>query len=304
MESLKKSDIVLKSVPNLVDVVWGEERPARPSQPVALLDVQYAGKSSQEKQAEIAEKLKTAEYEALLVTTLDDIAWMTNMRGTDIDYNPVFFSYMLFYPKRGADESRVTLFVDETKVTDVRDYLTSQKIEVRPYLQITEQLTEYSQNGIKVGVITESCNAELFRICGEHGVKADNVIQKTKAVKNAVEMAGMRNSNRRDCAAIIKYFAFLEEELRKEDHDLDEWKAARVLDDLRTHGEHHRGPSFPSISSIGANGAVIHYEAEQHTAVKLNNNEIYLLDSGGQYLDGTVDITRTTHFGGNEPTAF
>ena len=81
-------------------------------------------------------------------------------------------------------------------------------------------------------------------------------------MKNPVEMAGMRNSNRRDCAAIVKYFAFLEEELKKEDHDLDEWKAARVLDEMRTHGEHHRGPSFPSISSIGPNGAVIHYEAE------------------------------------------
>ena len=184
------------------------------------------------------------------------------MRGTDIDYNPVFFSYMLFYPKRGVDETRVILFIDETKVANVRDYLTSQKIEVRPYHNITEQLTEYSSNGIKVGVIKESCNAELFRNCGDSGIKADNVIQKTKAVKNPVEMEGMRNSNRRDCAAIMKYFAFLEEELKKEDHDLDEWKAARVLDDLRTHGEHHRGPSFPSISSIGPNGAVIHYEAE------------------------------------------
>lgn len=165
-------------------------------------------------------------------------------------------------------------------------------------------MREYSSSGIKIGVIKESCNAELFRICGDSCVKADNVIQKTKAVKNPVEMAGMRNSNRRDCAAIVKYFAFLEEELKKPDHDLDEWKAARVLDEMRTHGEHHRGPSFPSISSIGPNGAVIHYEAEQHTAMKLNNNEIYLLDSGGQYLDGTVDITRTTHFGGEAPTAF
>jgi len=181
--------------------------------------------------------------------------------------------------------------------------LTSQKIEVRPYDKITEQLVEYSSSGVKVGISVDSCNAELHRICGDSVVKADNIIKDTKAAKNATEMAGMRNSNLRDCAAIIKYFAFLEEELRKEDHTLDEYTAARILDEMRTHGEHHRGPSFPSISSIGANGAVIHYCAEQDTAVRLNNNEIYLLDSGGQYLDGTVDITRTTHFGGNVPTA-
>ena len=281
IENLKKKEIVLKSVPNLVDVVWGEERPARPCSPVTVLDMQFSGKSSLDKQAQVAEKQKDAEYEALLVTALDDVAWMTNLRGTDIDYNPVFFSYMLFYPKRAAEETRAVLFTDETKVANCRDYLASQKIEVQPYDQITQQLTQYSESGIKVGVVKESCNAELFRICGESAIKAENTIQKTKAMKNAVEMAGMRNSNRRDCAAIIKYFAFLEEELKKEEHGLDEWTASCILDEMRTHGEHHRGPSFPSISSIGANGAVIHYKPEKDTAIKLNNNEIYLLDSGG-----------------------
>ena len=120
--------------------------------------------------------MKDVEFEALLVTTLDDIAWFTNLRGTDIDYNPVFFSYLLFYPKRGENETRTVLFTDESKVAAIGDYLTSQKIEVRPYDKINEQLTEYSSLGIKVGVIKESCNAELFRICGDSAVKADNTI--------------------------------------------------------------------------------------------------------------------------------
>lgn len=92
--------------------------------------MQFCGKSSLDKQTEIAAKLKDVEYEALLVTALDDVAWMTNLRGTDIDYNPVFFSYLLFYPKREAEETRTVLFTDETKVANCRDYLTSQKIEV------------------------------------------------------------------------------------------------------------------------------------------------------------------------------
>lgn len=114
----------------------------------------------------------------------------------------------------------------------------------------------------------------------------------------------MRAANVRDCAAIMKFFAFLESELRRHDHNLDEFKAARKMDHFRTYGEHFVQPSFDTISSIGPNGAVIHYKPDEETAMKLNNDEIYLLDSGGQYLDGTTDITRTVHFGGKHPTHF
>ena len=155
-----------------------------------------------------------------------------------------------------------------------------------------------------MGVHESTCNAELQRLCKDVAVDAKNTIKDTKAEKNVTEQEGMRQANIRDCAAIMKYFSFLEEELRKPDHTLDEFSGARILDELRTHGQYHQGPSFDTISSIGANGAVIHYKPEEGTALKLNNNEIYLLDSGGQYLDGTTDITRTTQFGGSEPTAF
>jgi Xaa-Pro aminopeptidase len=114
----------------------------------------------------------------------------------------------------------------------------------------------------------------------------------------------MRQCNIRDCAAIMKYFAFLEEELAKPDHGLDEFIGAEKVTSYRAMGELYQGPSFEPISSIGANGAIIHYAPSKDTAVKLNNNEIYLLDSGGQYLDGTTDITRCGHFGGKAPTAF
>ena len=119
-----------------------------------------------------------------------------------------------------------------------------------------------------------------------------------KCEKNEVEQAGMRAANIRDCAAIMKYFSYLERELKNPEHSLTEFSGGAYLDKLRTFGDYHQGPSFPSISSIGPNGAVIHYEPEEPTALKLNNSEIYLLDSGGQYLDGTTDITRTTQFDG------
>ena len=102
----------------------------------------------------------------------------------------------------------------------------------------------------------------------------------------------------------MRYFAFLEEELKKSDHQLDEYTGARKMEEYRTYGQFYKGPSFDTISSIGPNGAVIHYKPDQEGALKLNNDEIYLLDSGGQYLDGTTDITRTAHFGGKSPTDF
>jgi Xaa-Pro aminopeptidase len=102
----------------------------------------------------------------------------------------------------------------------------------------------------------------------------------------------------------MKYFAYLEEELRNPNHTIDEYTGARKVEEYRKEGEIFKGPSFDTISSIGPNGAVIHYKPKPETALKLNNDEIYLLDSGGQYLDGTTDITRTTHFGGNPPTLF
>ena len=115
-------------MPNLIDRVWDTERPPQPVNPVKVLGIEFCGVSSLDKQAQIAEKLVNAEFEALLVTTLDDICWFTNMRGTDIDYNPVFFSYALFWPKRGPEENRLELFIDASKVSEIGDYLSGQKI--------------------------------------------------------------------------------------------------------------------------------------------------------------------------------
>ena len=125
-----------------------------------------------------------------------------------------------------------------------------------------------------------------------------------KAVKNSTEMEGMRNVNIKNCASLVQYFAWMEDHLKKNpDSDMTEYTAAKKLEEFRKTRDLYMGPSFDTISSIGPNGAVIHYKPEKTTALKMNNKEIYLLDSGVQYLDGTTDITRTVHFGGAEPTA-
>lgn len=137
---------------------------------------------------------------------------------------------------------------------------------------------------------------------GFEPVLKDNILEAIKAVKSKTEMEGMRNVNVKDCAALAKYFSWLEKELSQEGHGLTEFNAAEKLYKFREEGDLFKGGSFDTISSMGPNGAVIHYKPEKDTALALNNKEIYLLDSGGQYLDGTTDITRTVTFG--QPTAF
>lgn len=131
-----------------------------------------------------------------------------------------------------------------------------------------------------------------------------NEIALMKAKKNKVQMDGMRQANIRDSAAIMKYFAFLEEVLRNNDHNLTEYKAGLQLLEFRKQNQYFKGLSFETISAIGPNGAIIHYHPSETDSKRLDTDQIYLLDSGGQYLDGTTDITRTTHFGGKDPTPF
>jgi len=303
-EFFKKKDIEVVSVPNLVDLVWGAERPVRSEGKVQLLAKEYTGQDTLDKYETVAKKLDGS-VDALLVTTLDDIAWLLNLRGNDIEYNPVFFSYLIFYPGKEDKKHSVTLYISAGKVSDLKDYLESVNVTVVPYEQIAEDLVNFAESDLKIGADVDQLNAELHRHIKDVIVEKSSIVETIKAAKNTTEQAGMRACNVRDCAAIMKYFAFLEEELKKPDHGLDEYSGAMKMNHLRSLDPLNRGPSFESISSIGANAAIIHYAPPKEGAEKLNNDEIYLLDSGGQYLDGTTDITRTAHFSGSKaPTAF
>lgn len=196
------------------------------------------------------------------------------------------------------------MFIDEKHIdADASAYLAQNNVSVLPYESISAELTKLSKEEIKIDY-DKNTNSELQRLIEPIAGSQDNTVEAIKAAKTPVEQAGMARANVRDCAAIMRYFAFLEEELKKPDHGLDEYSGARRVEAYRTENDRYVGPSFDTISSIGSNGAVIHYKPEKDTALKLNNDEIYLLDSGGQYLDGTTDITRTGHFGGKAPTKF
>ncbi|TNV80867.1 hypothetical protein FGO68_gene9209 [Halteria grandinella] len=297
----KEKSITLKAIQeNLVDKVWAAEKPAMPQEPVFVHEVQYAGLTVQEKYSKVASKLEAKKVDALLVTTLDDIDWLVNLRGKDIAYNPVFFAYAIFYPS----ELKTQLFISKSKIANVQEHLSQKNIEVREYNEVSAVLSELTKAGKKIGYDENSCNAQLFEAFKDSGVHTgENVIQHIKSIKNPVEMEGMRRVNIKNCASLIQYFAWMENNLKNNpDHDFTEYTAAQKLEEFRKTRELYQGPSFDTISSMGPNGAVIHYKPEKDTALKMNNKEIYLLDSGVQYLDGTTDITRTVHFGGCEAT--
>ncbi|KAI1618348.1 X-Pro aminopeptidase [Exophiala viscosa] len=306
----KKSQATLVGVSdNLVDKIW-KDRPSRPAEKVIVLDEKYAGKSYKEKLDELRKDIKKKKAAGMVISMLDEIAWLFNLRGNDIPYNPVFFSYAAVTP------NSTTLYVDSSKIgSDVKDYL-SDSVEMKPYDALFSDLArvaetaanEVQQNGTaksphsaKLLLSNKSSWALSLGLGGEDKVEeARSPVSDAKAIKNAAELEGMRQCHIRDGAALIEYFAWLERELQGGSW-LDEVQAADKLEQIRSKGEHFMGLSFDTISSTGANAAVIHYKPEPGNCSVIDPKAIYLCDSGAQYLDGTTDTTRTLHFG--EPTA-
>ncbi|KAL8736824.1 MAG: hypothetical protein Q9181_002288 [Wetmoreana brouardii] len=294
---------------NLVDLVWGDQRPARPNEEVSVLDVKYAGKKFEEKIEDLRKELDKKKGAGLIVSMLDEIAWLFNLRGNDIPYNPVFFSYAAITP------TRAKLYIDESKLgADVKPHL-GDMVEIRPYdavFEDAEAFGRYLEPGAspeeesksskqKVWISTKASWALSLDLGGEEKVEeVRSPIGDAKAVKNETELQGMRACHIRDGTSLIEYFAWLEEELTVKGMKLDEVQGADKLEEIRSKKDHFVGLSFDTISSTGPNAAVIHYKPERGDCSTIDPRAIYLCDSGAQYLDGTTDTTRTMHFG--EPT--
>ncbi|KAF2272322.1 putative Xaa-Pro aminopeptidase P [Westerdykella ornata] len=308
-EKLKKRGGELRAVDqNLVDLVWGDDRPPRPRETVRVHPVEYAGKVFQDKLQDLRKELEKRKVAGFVVSMLDEIAWLYNLRGNDIPYNPVFFSYAVVTPQAA------TLYVDEAKLPqDVKDHLEG-KVTIRPYEAIFGDVAalsaESAQSNADAGTKTEQpkfliSNRTSWALSkalgGEERVEeVRSLIADAKAIKNDTELEGMRRCHIRDGAALSEYFAWLEDQLVNKGAQLDEVDGADKLESIRAKHERFVGLSFDTISSTGANAAVIHYKPEKPGCSVIDASKIYLCDSGAQYLDGTTDTTRTLHFG--EPT--
>ncbi|KAF2434748.1 X-prolyl aminopeptidase [Tothia fuscella] len=282
---------------NLVDAVWQSERPPRPDEKVMVLDTKYSGKKFEEKLEDLRKELDKKKSSGMVISMLDEIAWLFNLRGNDIPYNPVFFSYAVITP------TDATLYIKDSKLpANVKAHLES-SVKLRPYEAIFDDIKALSGKGPKPKFLisTKASWALEYSLGGPEKVEeVRSPVGDAKAVKNETELEGMRQCHIRDGAALTEYFAWLEDELVNKGATLDEVDGADELEKIRSKHEHFVGLSFDTISSTGANAAVIHYKPEKGACSTIDPKAIYLCDSGAQFLDGTTDTTRTMHFG--EPT--
>ncbi len=287
--------INLKSI-DLIKPLWTENRPAIPADKLYPYSADFAGETVESKLArmrEIAGRKSPDRPWALVSSALDEIAWLLNIRGNDVEYNPVVISYVVL------DADKCTLFVKPEKIdSPAQNYLDFNNIDVLPY----EAVFDYIR-GLKGTVLFDGArvNEALFEAIPE-GCKRINTkspILIDKARKNAVELEGERIAMRQDAVALTRFFKWLEEEAFKTPQT--ECTLADKLHEFRLQGENFVEESFGTIAGYQGNGAIVHYAATPDNCAEVKPQGMLLLDSGGQYLDGTTDITRTVWLGGRIP---
>ena len=287
--------IALKSV-DLIKPLWIEGRPAIPADKLYPYSADFAGESVESKLARMREKLVALHGDAIIVSALDEIAWLLNIRGNDVEYNPVVISYVVLK----AD--KCTLFVDANKIDTVaRNYLDFNNIDVQPYEAVFEYIARLSGTVIYDGArVNEALFEAIPANCKKINTKSPILID--KAHKNAVELEGERIAMRQDAAALTRFFKWLEEEAFANGKTQTEWDLMEKLHAFRDMGENFVEESFGTIAGYKGNGAIVHYAATKDNCAEVKPEGMLLLDSGGQYLDGTTDITRTVWLGGEIPT--
>jgi Xaa-Pro aminopeptidase len=267
--------------------------------------VEYSGKSVLEKYKELDELIQNTTGEEgdyrFLINRLDDIAWLLNLRGNDIPYNPLFFSYALFY--KTSEGFSTHLFVNKEKLNtpELTKYCSDNKIVLFDYGEILKELAK-TTGDITTIIDDKTTNHRMFIDINNtkkiiYSLNED-LIENMKCVKNPVEIEGFRKANLKDSVALIKFFAWLEDELvTKNRTDLNEYEIGLKNKKVREEQENFMGESFAPICACGANAAIIHYEQNENLHSDTNKNLILLCDTGAQYKEGTTDITRTVHYG-------
>ncbi|HEV2595200.1 MAG TPA: aminopeptidase P family protein [Sphingomicrobium sp.] len=275
---------------NPIDEVWSD-RPEASKAHLAVQRDEHAGKSAAEKRTEIGDWLGKHHADAAVLSALDSIAWAFNIRGEDVTHTPVALAYALVHADGTAD-----LFVANEKIgPEVRQHLGNgvrlhERFEFKNFLA--------GMKGKTVVVDPERAVAAIFEALEQAGAKVIPLRDPTilpKAIKNEAEIKGHKAAQTRDGAAIAKFLHWIDEEAPK--GEIDELKASDHLEALRRENTELRDLSFDSISGAGPNGAIVHYRSSEKTNRKLEKGTLYLIDSGGQYVDGTTDITRTVAIG-------
>jgi Xaa-Pro aminopeptidase len=274
--------------PNWIDEFRGEF--IEEVHPIFIQELKFTGASVQEKLAKVRAAMKAQNAEVLLLNVLDEIAWLFNLRGSDVSYNPFFISYAC------VTLDKAELFLDLRKMTpEVKKYLADAKVNVSEYTAFERKLLKLKGN---VWLDQNNANAWMYGLVSHaHRVSSASPIIMMKAVKNPVELNGAKEAHIKDAVSMIKFMRWLENNWNGQ----TELSVAEKLEQVRRENPDCRDLSFGTISGFGPHGSIIHYHSTPESNIPLENNNLFLLDSGGQYWEGTTDITRVFHFG--EPTA-
>ncbi len=276
---------------DLLDKIW-TDRPGLPSEPIFAHETRFCGSSRGEKLSQLRLAMDKQGATHHLVCTLDDIAWLLNLRGSDVPYNPVFIAYLLV----SADEA--VLFVDETKLPpELSQTLRTEGVTVQPYGTTAEHVGALAPQS-SVLYSPEQTNVFLERAMPDECRRIEllNPSSSLKARKSSVELESLSRVMVRDGVAMVELLSWLSRSLENGD-EVDELGAEEKLRELRSRGERFVSESFRTIAAYRGHGAIVHYGATRESAAQLQQAGLFLLDSGGQYLDGTTDITRTVALG-------
>lgn len=306
MRLWKEKNIILQSTAfNPIDLIW-TDRPSLSQNEVKVYDLTSSGKSHIEKISTVQHELKQKNISGFLISMLDEVAWLFNLRGSDIAYNPVFMSYAIIM------QESIHLFINSNKVTNESKIHLTDAVTLHDYDEITDFLKNESNllkndnNTARFLLDDRFTNWHLYQIIDRtyKVVNSKSPIQSSKAIKNDIELNHIIKSHIRDGYAVTCFLHWLENYIIQPNHeDLTEYEAAVKLAEFRRQDKHFVSPSFCTISGYGPNGAVVHYRPPVDNSAVIGTESFFLLDSGGQYSDGgTTDITRTTHLG--NPTVF
>ncbi|MFR6017030.1 MAG: aminopeptidase P family protein [Paraclostridium sordellii] len=289
-KKLAKKNIKIVYDYDLVGMIWND-RPDLSTAKAFLLDVKYAGEIFSSKLNRVRESMKEKNANVHVITTLDDIAWLFNIRGGDVKFNPVVLSYALI------TLDKVYLFVDKSKLNEeILNELSKENVEIKPYNDIYEFIKTLDKND-KILLDSTKINYAILNNIPSEVEKVDefNPTMFMKAQKNPIELENIRNSHVKDGVAFTKFMYWLKNNVGK--IEISELSASKKLEDLRREQEGFIEPSFGTIAGYRDHAAMMHYSATKESDAKLEASDLFLIDSGGQYFDGTTDITRTIALG-------
>ena len=284
LEIAEENNFKINLEHDLLNHVWND-RPELPKEKIFLHNVMFSGESAREKILRIRKRMSELKADNFILSSLDDIAWTFNIRGNDVKFNPVALAYALI------SQDAATLYIDKKKVTDeiIRN-LNYEGVKIKKYDDIFEDV-----RNIKTSVFIDllKTNAEIYNAISKEVkvIEGTNITTELKAIKNYVELASLDNCQVRDGVAMVRFIKWLKESVGK--IKVTELSATEKLSNLRAEGINAKGDSFGTIAGYKDHAAMMHYSANEESDYEIKEEGLFLVDSGGQYLDGTTDITRT-----------